>query len=88
MKIYLSGLQVVLKRFEKTGNYEKCGHWSIAKGGYDLWWELYWNNYTVLQCIAGELVGGFRPIPEFTEEIELKIIKRVQEFYPELKIKK
>ena len=46
----------------------KCKKWSIAKGGYDLWWEIYYEGYTVLQCIVGKLEGGFRPIPDFTEE--------------------
>jgi hypothetical protein len=83
-KIYLSGLQVALRRFEQDGKYAKCGHWSIAKGGYDLWWELYWDGYAVLQCVSGKLIGGFRPIPEFTEDVEQKVINRVKEVYPDL----
>lgn len=84
MKCYFSGLQVALKRFEKDGEYAKCGHWSIASGGYDLWWEIYYKGYTVLQCISGELKGGFRPFIEFDENKERRLIEKVKEIYPDL----
>lgn len=82
--INFSGLRNALEQFEDNGNYAKCGKWSIAKGGYDLWWEIYYEGYTVLQCIAGELEGGFRPIPEFTEEAELELVSKVKNVYKDL----
>ena len=83
--IRFSGLRTALEKFEENGKYAKCGKWSIANGGYDLWWEIYYEGYTVLQCIDGELQGGFRPIPEFTEETEKELIKRVKSIYTDLK---
>lgn len=82
--IVFTGLKTVLNQFDKTGKYAKCGNWSIANGGYDLWWEIYYNGYTVLQCIAGKLSGGFRPIPEFTEAVENELIARVKGVYKDL----
>ena len=81
--ISFSGLRNALEKFEDNGEYAKCGKWSIAKGGYDLWWEIYYEGYTVLQCIAGKLEGGFRPM-DFTEETEKELIKRVKSIYTDL----
>ena len=83
--ISFAGLKTVLKKFDADGRYAECGNWSIANGGYDCWWEIYYQGYTVLQCISGELQGGFRPIDYFTEETEKKLIKRVKEIYTDLK---
>ena len=82
--INFSGLRVALEKFENNGSYAKCNKWSIAKGGYDLWWEIYYEGYTVLQCIAGKLEGGFRPIPDFTEEAEKELVKEVKSIYTDL----
>lgn len=79
--VCFAGLKTALLKFEEDGKYAECGSWSIAKGGYDLWWEIYYNGYTVLQCIDGELHSGFRPIPEFTEDVEAKLIANVREIY-------
>ncbi len=78
--INFSGLRTALKKFEENGEQAKCGKWCIAKGGYDLWWEIYYEGYTVLQCIYGELEGGFRLMSELTEETERELIKRVKTF--------
>lgn len=80
------GLKTALKNFDEDGRYAKCGNWSIANGGYDLWFEIYYDGYTVLQCINGKLQGGFRPIPEFTEETEKQLIKRVKDIYEDLRM--
>ena len=82
--ISFSGLRSALEKFEDNGDYAKCGKWSIAKGGYDLWWEISYEGQTVLQCIAGKLEGGFRPIPDFTEEAEKELIKKVKTIYTDL----
>ena len=83
--ISFSGLKTALEKFEDNGKYAKGGKWSIANGGYDLWWEIYYEGYTVLQCIDGELQGGFRPIPEFTDEAEKELIKKVKSIYTDLR---
>lgn len=84
MKISFLGLKTVLRKHEESGDYEKCGHWSIAKGGYDLWFEVYYDGYTALQCIDGELEGGFY---DFLD-VEEKIMKIVMEIYSDCKISK
>ena len=33
----------------------KDGDWGIAKGGYDLWFEVYYKGIPKIRCIAGEL---------------------------------
>lgn len=82
--ISFAGLRVALEKFEDRGDCANCGNWSIAKGGYDLWWEIYYKGYTALQCVDGELKGGFRPLPEFTEETEKELVKRVKSIYTDL----
>ncbi len=84
MSISFTGLIPALKKFDKTGRYSKCGKWSIANGGYDLWWEIYYEDYPVLQCVAGELREGFGPFPPFTEDIERRIIAKVKSVYTDL----
>lgn len=35
------------------------GNWKIVKGGYDLWFELYYRDHPVVQCIDGKLSSYF-----------------------------
>lgn len=84
MDISFKGLKSALKKFDENGKYARCGHWSIANGGYDLYWEIYYKGCPVLQCIAGEVSGGLRPFQEFTEEVENKLIKVVKSVYADL----
>lgn len=84
-KVNFNGLNTALKKHDTSGDYEKSLDWSIAKGGYDLWWEIYYQGYTVLQCVDGELHGGFRPIREFNSEAEQELIERVKKVYTDLK---
>ena len=53
--IKLSGLKTVLDKFEDNGKYAKQGKWSIGRGGYDLWWQLYYDGTAVVDCVDGEL---------------------------------
>lgn len=79
------GLKTALKKFDENGRYAECGNWSVANGGYDCWWEIYYQGYTVLQCINGKLDGGFRPTDNFTEKVEKQLIKIVKDVYKDLK---
>ncbi len=50
-------LRLLLQIFDEygwKGSYS-VGNWSIAKGSYDLWFEIYYNQIAKIQCIAGEL---------------------------------
>lgn len=57
----MAGLRDVLRKFDSNGKFAKSGHWHIANGGYDLDWELYYDDVPVVQCIAGELENGHLP---------------------------
>lgn len=50
-----TNFEKMLEKFDEAGNSASCGKWSIAKGGYDLWWEIYYGGQCVLRCIAGEV---------------------------------
>ena len=61
-KITLRGLKAALERFDEDGIFAATKHWSIAKGGYDMWWQLYYNEngsfvvgIPIVECINGEL---------------------------------
>lgn len=60
-KIKLDGLKDVLQTFNDhgwEGSFSR-GNWRIANGGYDLWFELYYKNQPVVQCVSGELSSNF-----------------------------
>ena len=81
-KISFAGLKYILRKHEETGNSYCRNGWSIAKGGYDLWWEIYYKGYVVLQCIAGELCSDFSiPCKEFDEAAKKRLINKVKTEY-------
>lgn len=52
-------LKRLLVRFDNTNKLScKDGLWSIAKGGYNLCWELYYDGVAKIQCIDGKIVVG------------------------------
>lgn len=54
-RFMLSGLKDVLRRFDENGTFAKKGVWHIAKGGYDLWWELYYEGQPIIDCVYGKM---------------------------------
>ena len=82
MTINFRGLKSVLGKFNDNGKYAKGTHWSIANGGYDLWWELYYDGLPILQCVAGELeiIGC-----GLTKSTEKRLIENVKSIYTDLK---
>ncbi len=55
MKASLKGLKNILNKFDKDGMYVCGTHWKIVNGGYDLYWQLYYDNIPVVSCILNEL---------------------------------
>ena len=55
MKINLKGLRQTLRKFDEDGFCVSGKHWKIAKGGYDLYWELYYDNVPVVDCVCNRL---------------------------------
>lgn len=49
------GFRNILRRFDENGYHVSATHWSMAKGGYDRWWEIYYDNMPVMNCIAGTI---------------------------------
>lgn len=57
-QIELSQLCFLLRIFDEYGRKGKysVGKWTISNGGYDLWFEICYNQMVVVQCIAGRIV--------------------------------
>lgn len=79
------GLNNVLKEFDNHG--WKGTHfivpWKICNGGYDLWFELYYQGEPVASCINGKLESNFGLEQSDKEELFDRILK----IYDNLKIK-
>ena len=82
MTINFRGLKSVLEKFNDNGRYAEGTHWSIANGGYDLWWELYYDGLPILQCVAGELEIA---VCDLTESTEKRLIETVKSIYTYLR---
>lgn len=51
----LNGFRQILRKFDEDGRLAVATHWSMARGGYDRWWEIYYDNIPVINCIAGTI---------------------------------
>lgn len=78
--IKLAGLRKCLEMFANgsRGRYTR-GKWSIANGGYDLDWELYYNNVNFMEKMSGgnaKFQHGYMP-----EKIAMKIVGVVESIF-------
>lgn len=75
------GLRACLKEFDEGGKTASCGKWKIARGGYDLNWELYYDNEAVMQCIGKRIraVRSEKGNSNFDD-----VMKTVMEVYTDL----
>ena len=64
------------------GSFSK-NNWRVANGGYDLWFELYYNDQPVVDCIAGKLSAWGMP-QDVLDEICRRIIRK----FPHLKMER
>lgn len=80
MKVDLTGLRVALEKFEENGEDARCGSWRITKGGYDRWWELYYDGTPIFQCVAGEL----KSVDNFLKETERKVERIIRSVYTDM----
>lgn len=80
----LISLKEVLSAFDEEGWEGSCtvGDWKIAKGGYDLWFELYYKDAAVARCVDGELSSKFGLDPSQKKEL----FDRILETYDHLRI--
>lgn len=51
----IQGLRRMLSDFKENGRHASYGRWSIARGGYDLWFEVYHNDKPLMGCVDGTL---------------------------------
>lgn len=60
--MYIEELRKALRKFNEDGRLVERKHWKIAKGGYDLWFSLYYCDLCVIECCDGTLENvGFAP---------------------------
>ena len=78
------GLDAVLKRFDSHGwkGSFSSGDWRIANGGYDLWFELYYQGQPVAQCVAGVLSSNFG----LDEADKNRLLEKILKVYDHLKV--
>lgn len=81
-KYHLGDLKNALEVFDGNGKHAKCGDWSVAAGGYDLQFVIYYKNYEVLRCIGNELESV--PYSGFTEDFAKQLKKYVRKIYPDI----
>lgn len=48
-------LRKAFQTYSNNGYVGRRGNWKVAQGGYDLWFEVYYDNMPVVDCIDGEL---------------------------------
>ena len=48
--------QMVRRFLDGNRNYYESGDWSIAQGGYDCWFELYYKKRCLITCINGRMI--------------------------------
>ena len=82
MNISLRGLKATLEKFDENGKYAEGKHWNIGRGGYDLWWELYYDNMPIARCVAGTLEITFDAL---TDVMEKRLIKSIKSVYTYLR---
>lgn len=86
---------VIRRYYNGKANSYRDGDWSIAKGGYDCWFEIYLSNQFFISCIGGKLEGVCFPLHyshgmtyKEAEEYLEKCLKVVMEEAPETYIDK
>lgn len=75
------GLETALKEFDENGIRAECGKWSVVRSAYDKQFEIHYEGYTVLDCVADMLSGGYRPNNQWNEQAEQKLKEIVANAY-------
>ena len=82
--IRINGLRTCLRCFEADGRNVSDKEWSIARGGYDLNWQLYHNAVPVIDCVAEIGCGGKIQNNCLDEKDFQKVAKIIKEEYPDV----
>lgn len=54
-KFEIRGLRNCLRKYDEKGKYATSGKWSIATGGYDLYWQLCYEEEPLIDNVCNEL---------------------------------
>lgn len=79
--IDFKGLETALKEFDENGIRAECGKWTVVRGGYDKQFEIHYEGYTVLNCVADMLSGEYRPNEQWNDQTEQKLKEIVANAY-------
>lgn len=79
--IDFKGLETALKEFDENGIRAECGKWTVVRGGYDKQFEIHYEGYTVLNCVADMLSGKYRPNEQWNDQTEQKLKEIVANAY-------
>lgn len=82
IKLSIQGLRKMLRCFDYNGKFASYGAWSIACGGYDLWFEIYYNGQPIIRCVAGELEIE---VPDYWYSGFDKVIRTILDEYKDLR---
>jgi len=69
------GLTGVLEKFNEDGKFASDDHWKINNGGYDLLWQLYYDERLICEAFTGNDVRFQSGNPEENRRIIEEIIK-------------
>lgn len=75
----LGNLRKALITFDSNGRYSSRGSWSVARGGYDLWFEICHKDIPVVHCVDGELENCCLSTDDY-----LKVCNLIHKVYPDI----
>lgn len=62
--VNFNGLKFCAKKYEESGKVAEGRHWSIANGGYDLLFEIYYDRLPVAGYIKGDGFSNYGHLNE------------------------
>lgn len=82
MKVDLRGLRSILRAYNKTNEwFIDRTSWSIAAGGYDLYWQLYYRGTPVIDCTCNCIKNNC-----LESKVFKKVAKIIMQEYPWVKL--
>ncbi len=73
MKYTGSCIRCARRFLEGDNRYAKDGLWTMANGGYDLWWEICYDRVPVIGCIDGDVEAYSSEYQEIAERLVKKL---------------
>lgn len=73
MKHEGSCLRAMRRFLDGDNRYARDGKWTVANGGYDLWWCVSYDGLPVIECVDGEVQAIVREYDAFARRIVDKL---------------